>query len=74
MFTRAAITTSISTGSHNLDRQSGAPNAPAQPRRAHVPADTTPHLTPGGGSGVFGVILCDELRLALSKARSVLSQ
>src|SRR5438093_7046661 len=26
-----------------------ASNAPAQPRRAHVPRDATPHLTPAGG-------------------------
>src|SRR2546425_10377390 len=36
-----------------LDRKK--PNAPAQPRRAHVAADLTPHPTPAGGcSGWLG--------------------
>jgi len=33
---------------------SSQPNAPAQPRRAHIPVETTRHLTPaGGGSGLL---------------------
>jgi hypothetical protein len=29
--------------------EAGAANAPAQARRAHVPAVVTPHLPPAGG-------------------------
>src|SRR3989442_1328640 len=44
-------------------------NAPAQPRRAHVPDEITPHLPPAGGcSGLFGG--CSRLRMALAAMRT----
>src|SRR2546422_7054996 len=42
------------------------PNAPAQPRRANVPADSTTHSTPAGRcSGLFGGSYRMTLRVTL---------
>ena len=44
-------------------------NAPAQPRRTHVPAEMTPPLPPAGGcSGLFGG--SSHLRMPLAAMRT----